>query len=314
MSSSPPSRRINVGQPDTVWCCCCELPRQQVGGQWEGMIAVGRATKAPLMTRLDAMTVHQAANPAAPHPLVLGMQGGMHAGTAVAVATGGMDTTDVIKQSPVGRGTGAFRASPPRVVAAAADRQHRAHHPHEEHLSVVFDETELHLRGPEKIPTAFLACRAPSAPVPVPCVADGSPPAPLKPCSPCRRRHQVTSLPQELIQDVHLFGGGSKVSQSQNCTPVHTQRLSGHAVAHLRQNGVHVAVHGASSPVMAPPILSSHRTGGYRASRCSNGPRIREVSVNCSQNPRTDSQQPPRQPFAPENQYRPEVADLPNAR
>jgi len=108
------------------------------------------------MTRLDAMTVHQAGNPVAPHPLALGMQGGMHAGTAGAVATGGMNTTDVIKQSPVGRGAGAFRASPPRVVAAAADRQHRAHHPHEEHLSVVLDETELHLGGPAKIPTAFL--------------------------------------------------------------------------------------------------------------------------------------------------------------
>ncbi len=60
--------------------------------------------KVPLTTRLNAMAVHQAGNPAAPQVLALGAQGGMHAGTAVAAATGGMNMTDVIKQSPVGHG------------------------------------------------------------------------------------------------------------------------------------------------------------------------------------------------------------------
>ena len=49
----------------------------------------------------------------------------------------------------------AFRPAPPRVVAAGADLQHRAHHPHQEHRPVVLDEPEPHLGGPEKMAMAF---------------------------------------------------------------------------------------------------------------------------------------------------------------
>ena len=119
-------------------------------------VAVGCGPKPPPAPGPDAVSPHQVGDPVSSHPAALSLQRGMHAGAAIAVPAVGMDAADGVDQRPVARGqAGAFWPTSPRVVAAGADLQHRAHHPHDKHRPVVFDELEPHLGGPEKMLMAF---------------------------------------------------------------------------------------------------------------------------------------------------------------
>jgi len=119
------------------------------------MVAVRGLAKRPSAMRLDAVRAHEPRDPVSPHPLALGPQRGMHPGTAVAPAAIGVHAADILDQRFVCSGAGAFWPAAPGIIAAGADPQHRAHHPHGKHLAVVLDEPEHHLCGLEKMPTAF---------------------------------------------------------------------------------------------------------------------------------------------------------------
>jgi hypothetical protein len=117
----------DVGQPDLVWCCCRELPCQQVGRQRQGMVAVGRGPEPPPAPGPDAMPPHQAGDPVTPHPAALGLERGMHPGAAIAAPAVGMDAADGVDQHPVAAGTGAFGTATP--VATSCGRRSRGWSP-----------------------------------------------------------------------------------------------------------------------------------------------------------------------------------------
>src|SRR5438067_2126485 len=131
------------------------LPCQQVRGEREGVVAVGRLSESPLLTSLDAISVHQACDPVASHPLALATESRMHTRAAVAAAAVRMDAAHLGQQLAISRGAAALRPLPPRVVAAGADFEHGAHHPNEKDAAVVLDEPEPHFGGPEKMPMVF---------------------------------------------------------------------------------------------------------------------------------------------------------------
>ena len=145
----------DVGQPDLVRGSGCELPIKEVRGNRKGVFAVGRSRGPAFVAALDTVTAHQAGDTVDAHPSPLGTQGGMNARTAVDCTVVGVNTADLGGKAAIGDIPGAVRTVPPCIVAAVTDLQHGAHRPHRECRSMVFDEAEPHLGGPEKMPTAF---------------------------------------------------------------------------------------------------------------------------------------------------------------
>ena len=100
------------------------------------------------------MVTHQAGNAVLAHPPALATQGRMHTRAAIDGTIVGM-SADVGGKSPIRTGPGTVRPITPRIVAAGTDLQHSAQRPHRKGRTVILDEAEPHLGGPEKMLTAF---------------------------------------------------------------------------------------------------------------------------------------------------------------
>jgi hypothetical protein len=126
---------------------------------------------------------HLPLDPTSAGMVSLGFEFGMNARAAIAAMAVAMSLLDILQQTSIGHGPGAFRARPPSIVARRRDAEHAAHDLDRIVRTAILDEAEPHVRGPAKIAIDFLKCRTPSAAVRFPAAIaqsrqPGSPTAP----------------------------------------------------------------------------------------------------------------------------------------
>lgn len=103
----------------------------------------------------DAVSTHQALDPAAAGHATLCAQRRVEARAAVAATMALVKATDVGQQRTVRARPHALGPATPSVVAAGRHAEHTAHEPDRVLLPVVLDETKPHLGASEKMAIAF---------------------------------------------------------------------------------------------------------------------------------------------------------------
>jgi hypothetical protein len=106
---------------------------------------------------------HEPCDPLAADGVALSAQFGVNARRTVAFPVLRMDPPDLGQQLAVGDLARALRPQSPSIEARRRHIQRIAHNPHRPDILVILDQAEPHLSAFEKVATAFLKCRAPSA-------------------------------------------------------------------------------------------------------------------------------------------------------
>ena len=146
-----------IRQPDLVRLGCgCELPVQQVGGNREGVAAVGGLhALAPGHKAAHAMPAHQALDAAAPHLPPVRPQGGVHARATIPAATALVRPSYVVEQRAILGRALASGPGPPGIVACCGKAEDAAQFVDRPGAAAVLDHAEPHFSGPAKIEMDF---------------------------------------------------------------------------------------------------------------------------------------------------------------